>query len=220
MLVDNQILQSNSLMKLQNTLIYVIYCPLWLLIPEWTLVLFIWQAFTLPETEEKLSGWVGFEKLVWSTQNYFVPFSSLSPTLWTWARTQTHIYVLHTWLPLGVLEAGWVRAGSWVRGAVPGAIWQRHTHLHNVVFYLISHSKCNQKLMRAPSCFGDWQHDSALTPYADVPHPNDAILKPSPCSYTNPTHNSRCVSEREGERDTEGKWVSLCEFIVFAIALS
>jgi len=67
-----------------------------------------------------------------------------------------------------------------VVGAVPWAIWQRHRHLHNVIFYLITHPKCNQKLMRAQSCLADWQHDSALTPNTDVLHPNDAILN-LPC---------------------------------------
>lgn len=113
-----------------------------------------------------------------------------------------------------MLQAGGVGTeGGGGGGAVPRAIWQRHRHLHNVIFYLISRSKCNQKLMRTPSCLADWQHDSALTPNTDAPHPNDAILKPPLCSYTYPIHISKCGSEKEEEERAKergregGKWV-------------
>lgn len=110
--------------------------------------------------------------------------------------------MLCTLLPL----VCWRQAGQAGVGAAPGAIWQRHRHLHNVIFYLISHSKCNQKLMRALSCLADWQHDSALTPNINALHPNDAILKPSLCSYRNPIYN--CVCERRRQTG------SGCVFIV------
>lgn len=110
-----------------------------------------------------------------------------------WTQTHTHSDSECTLLPL----VCWWKA-RWECGAAPGAIWQSHRHLHNVIFYLISHSKCNQKLMRALSCLADWQHDIALTPNTGALHPNDAILKPSLCSYTNTIHNAQrvcvCVS--------------------------
>lgn len=80
---------------------------------------------------------------------------------------------------------------GWEGGAAPEAIWQGHTHLHNVIFYLISHSKCNQKPMRARSCLADWQHDISLTPNTGALHPNDARVKPSLLPHK---HRSRlCV---------------------------
>lgn len=109
---------------------------------------------------------------VWSALPHFVhllPFSAQN------VDTHTHTKSARGWPPVcwGGGKAGWER------GAAPGAIWQRHRHLHNVIFYLISHSKCNQKLMRALSCLADWQHDIALTPNTGALHPNDAILKPT-----------------------------------------
>lgn len=98
----------------------------------------------------------------------------------TAAHTQTTGFPLVLW-----------RRVRWEGGAAPEAIWQGQRHLHNVIFYLISHSKCNQKPMRALSCLADWQHDITLTPNTSALHPNDAILKPSLCSYT--IHNYMCV---------------------------
>jgi len=110
----------------------------------------------------------------------FVHPPSLSHTVWTDARSDAHVLRAARRAP-GVLGVGGARRGVGggglkvgVRGA-PAAIWQRHRHLHNVRFYLISHSKCNQKLMRALSCLADWQHDSAVTPNTAAPRPSDAI---------------------------------------------
>lgn len=102
------------------------------------------------------------------------------------AHTQTTEFPLVLW-----------RRVRWEGGAAPEAIWQGHRHLHNVIFYLISHSKCNQKLMRALSCLADWQHDITLTPNTGALHPNDAILKPSWCSYSNTVHKCVCVDSRD-----------------------
>lgn len=90
--------------------------------------------------------------------------------------------------------AGGGRAGSC--RAAPGAIWQRLSHLHNVIFYLISPSKCNQKLMRAPSCLADWQHDIALTPNTATLHPNDPILKTMAATHNNNSYLCVCVCLR------------------------
>lgn len=69
--------------------------------------------------------------------------------------------------------------------------------------------------MRALSCLADWQHDSTLTPNTETPHPNDAILKRSLCSCTNPIHKYENLTDKDGQRDGDVVLISspLCTHV-------